>query len=1070
MIYIDLIFNLALLVALSVVSGFIEQRLPRHSRFGILMQGVLFGGAAVIGMLRPLDLGSGLIFDGRSVMVSLCALFYGPLSVFLAVLMTIGCRVWIGGVGMIMGVIVILLSAGIGLITRFLLKPEQEPPSTFHLYLFGLAVHLAMVATMFTLPSHMAMSVMGQIGFPVMLLYPLATILVGKILSDQVSARCFITDLQKTKQNLDITLQSIGEAVISTCVKGNVVLMNPVAETLTGWKSREAQGKPIDEVFNIVNAKTHECIADPVKKVLIGDCLTGFENHILLNAKNGSEYYITLSAAPICDSKRKIFGVVFVFRDVTEAHKAQESLRRSEERFQRALENIPDIVAIYSSDLKIQFINRNMSRFTRHPVSEFSGKCDEQIWLMEVHQIYLPMLQRALETGFIQFLDTDLLIPSMGIRNLNIRCVPLFDETGNVQELMTITQDLTEQKQKDKEYKELIDGMNDAVFVIDFEGNFVEVNKAAVEVLGYSRNELLSMGPMDIDSYLSTEDIKDLGESIKLHNKHIFETLHKTKNGNIIPMEISSSQLTYGGNQVVLSIARDITERKEAESEYERLIAAIEHAGETIFITDPDGTIEYVNPAFEQITGYKKEEVIGQTPRILKSGHQGEMFYREMWNTISSGETWQGRMVNKRKDDTFYTEEATISSIKDNSGKIINYVAVAHDITEHLRLMAQFQQAQKMESVGRLAGGIAHDYNNILSVIIGFTELAMDKVDPNELLYEDLQEILRAANRSVDITRQLLAFARKQVISPKVLNLNETVESMLKMLRRLIGENIELAWMPETNLWPVKMDPAQVEQILANMCVNARDAIKNIGKINIKTQNKSFDNHFNNNQAGTISGDYVVLSISDNGNGMDKETLDKIFDPFFTTKEIGQGTGLGLATVYGIVNQNNGFINVFSKPGKGTTFKIYLLRHPDNLNDFIETSVKSTLEVVPISLGEKVLVVEDEVSILKLAETILISLGYSVLTANTPNEAIRLARNHTGEIHLLMTDVVMPDINGWDLADRLLSFYPNLKCLFMSGYTTNVIADRGVLDEGIHFIQKPFSKKELAAKMREILD
>jgi two-component system, cell cycle sensor histidine kinase and response regulator CckA len=311
----------------------------------------------------------------------------------------------------------------------------------------------------------------------------------------------------------------------------------------------------------------------------------------------------------------------------------------------------------------------------------------------------------------------------------------------------------------------------------------------------------------------------------------------------------------------------------------------------------------------------------------------------------------------------------------------------------------------------------------------------------------------------------LLAFARKQTIVPKALNLNETVESMLKMLRRLIGEDVDFSWLPETDLWQIKMDPAQIEQILANLCVNARDAINDVGKITIETKNKTFGNKYCSDHVKFLPGDYVMLVVSDNGCGMDKETLEKIFDPFFTTKEVGQGTGLGLATVYGIVNQNNGLIKVYSEPGKGTTFKVYLQRHAEEV---IQIAVKKSAEI-PLSHGETVLVVEDEVSILKLAVKILDGLGYSVLTANTPGEAIRIAGEHTGEIDLLITDVVMPDINGWDLAQRLLQHYPNLKCLFMSGYTANVIAYRGVLDEGVHFIQKPFSKKELAVKIREAL-
>ncbi len=422
-------------------------------------------------------------------------------------------------------------------------------------------------------------------------------------------------------------------------------------------------------------------------------------------------------------------------------------------------------------------------------------------------------------------------------------------------------------------------------------------------------------------------------------------------------------------------------------------------------------------------------------------------------------------MVNKRKDGTLFTVEASIAPVRDPSGRIVNYVAVKHDITEHLQLATQLQHAQKMESVGRLAGGVAHDYNNMLSVILGYTELAMDKVDPSEEVYADLNQVLSAARRSTEITRQLLAFARKQTIEPKVLVLNDIVESMLKMLRRLIGEDIDLSWQPGNKLWPLKMDPSQIEQILANLCVNARDAISEVGKVIIETHSVTIDKTYCQDHVDFVSGEFVLLTVSDNGCGMDKETLDSIFEPFFTTKDENKGTGLGLATVYGIVKQNSGFINVYSEPGEGTTFRIYLPRHMGEADEIKTDVVAET----PISRGEVVLIVEDEPSIMKMCKMMLERLCYHVLAADTPNKAMNLAGEHPGQIHLLLTDVVMPGMNGRDLANQLHVLYPNIKTLFMSGYTANVIAHRGVLEEGMQFIHKPFSIKDLGFKIREVL-
>jgi len=354
----------------------------------------------------------------------------------------------------------------------------------------------------------------------------------------------------------------------------------------------------------------------------------------------------------------------------------------------------------------------------------------------------------------------------------------------------------------------------------------------------------------------------------------------------------------------------------------------------------------------------------------------------------------------------------------------------------------------------------------MLNVILGYAELALQKVSPAEPLYADLEEILKAASRSAEITQQLLAFARKQIIAPKVLELNETVKGMLKMLRRVIGEHIDLVWMPGAELWLVKMDPAQVDQILVNLCLNTRDAIADVGKITIETGNAVLDEAYCAGHAGFVAGEYVVMAVSDDGCGMDKETLDKIFEPFFTTKSVGQGTGLGLATVCGIVKQTGGFINVYSEPGKGTTFRIYLPRHAAR----VEEAPTAAGAEVRRGRGETVLLVEDEAQILNMAKLMMERLGYTVLTANTPDEAVQLAEKHAGQIHLLMTDVIMPEMNGRVLAERLLSTRPAMKCLFMSGYTANVIAHRGVLEEDVHFIQKPFSMRELAARVREALD
>ncbi len=452
---------------------------------------------------------------------------------------------------------------------------------------------------------------------------------------------------------------------------------------------------------------------------------------------------------------------------------------------------------------------------------------------------------------------------------------------------------------------------------------------------------------------------------------------------------------------------------------------------------------------------------------------QGTCCYSAFWNKevpCVSCPVARSFLTGELDGENITTPDGRILELRavpifNESGKVGSVIEIMRDVTEHRKLEAQLIQSQKMESVGRLAGGVAHDYNNMLTVIVGYSELALEKLGPADGLYENLQEIHKAGIRSTEITRQLLAFARKQTIIPIVLDLNETVGGMIKMLARLIGEDIDLAWLPRADGWSVKMDPSQVDQLLANLCVNARDAIDGVGKITIETDTTTFDEVYCADHPGFIPGEYVLLAVSDDGCGMDHDTVGKIFEPFFTTKAAGQGTGLGLAMVYGIVKQNNGFINVYSEPGKGTTFKIYLTRHTDPMVD----APRVSLEATPMGHGEIILVVEDEVPILKLAKKVLEELGYIVLTAETPGQALRRVEEHKSKIDLLITDVVMPEMNGKQLSDQLSERCPGLKTLFMSGYTANVIAHHGVLDEGVNFVQKPFSTVSMAVKVKEAL-
>ncbi len=521
------------------------------------------------------------------------------------------------------------------------------------------------------------------------------------------------------------------------------------------------------------------------------------------------------------------------------------------------------------------------------------------------------------------------------------------------------------------------------------------------------------------------------------------------------------------------------TERKRAEEALQRSEAlyrlVVENINDIVWTFDLSSmTYTFVSPSLQRILGYDEETMVKNLDVIFTPETKQHVLkaFGKFIESNAEGDILVMDAEHRQKDGNLIWMEISASPLKDDLGNIVGFLGTTRDITERRRveeekakLERQLHQAQKMESVGRLAGGVAHDFNNMLGIIIGHAELAMGHVDPSHPLHANLEQIRKAANHSADLTRQLLAFARKQTVAPVVLDLNETVEGMLKMLRRLIGEDIDLSWQPKANLWPVKVDPSQIDQILANLCVNSRDAIAGVGKLIIETGNRTFDEDYCGAHAGFTPGEYVMLAVSDDGCGLDKKTMANIFEPFFTTKEMGKGTGLGLSTVYGIVKQNSGFINVYSEPGQGTTFTIYLSRHKGKA-----AKMQPEALAEPFVRGdETILLVEDEPAILELVMMMLTNLGYTVLTAGTPGGIIHLAGEYAGKIHLLMTDVVMPEMSGSDLARNLLSRYPLLKHLFMSGYTADVIAHNGILDEGVNFIQKPFSINELAFKVREAL-
>jgi two-component system, cell cycle sensor histidine kinase and response regulator CckA len=522
-----------------------------------------------------------------------------------------------------------------------------------------------------------------------------------------------------------------------------------------------------------------------------------------------------------------------------------------------------------------------------------------------------------------------------------------------------------------------------------------------------------------------------------------------------------------------LSVHSMQQEQQTAEHSLRKLSRAVEQSADMIMITDLHGIIEYVNPAFEILTGYHRDEMCGKTPRILKSGEQGVEIYQGIWKTILAGKAYRGILTNRKKNGELYYVEESICPVRDAGGQITHFISNGRDLTERLRLEAQVLQSQKMDAIGNLAGGVAHDFNNLLTIITSYAELALDTVAPDSPLESKIQEILLAARRAAELTRQLLAFSRKQPQALRVADLNQVIGRIANTLPRLIGEDIEFTFLRGEGLGRVRVDPMQVEQVLMNLAANARDAMPQGGHFRIETSDVRIakidteDDRSSRKQEDLPAGRYVLVTITDDGLGIPPRHLPHIFEPFYTTKPAGKGTGLGLATVYGIVKQNKGFIWASSERRMGTVFKLFLpcLGRRDHSSAVAEPQNEAVTRG-----SETILVVEDEQAVRRATTEFLTQQGYQVLQAKDGIDALSVSKKHLAPIHLLFTDVVMPNMSGGQLAKEMAQLRPETKLLFVSGYAGKTVLDHKVLDVDTNFLQKPYSLKQLSLKIRYALN
>ncbi len=859
-------------------------------------------------------------------------------------------------------------------------------------------------------------------------------------------------------------------------------------ETLTGYSKEDFESRRV-KWRDLIPAEDLDYAAEVFIEALKTD--KSYVREHRLRKKDGEIIWVQCRGQISCDDQGKVDHISGVSFDVTARRQAEETRRESEKRFSDIAENASEWIWEVDAAGKYTYASPVVEQLLGYAPQEILEKHFYDLFAAEDRE-ELKNAAFATFAGkqpFREFLNRNLRKDGKVVWLLTSG-VPILDDQGNLLGYRGADIDVTARRQAEEALKEserfladIFASIQDGVNILDLDYNILRVNPAverwyahALPLAGkkcyeafHGRGE-----PCEICPYRQT-----LETGKATHKVTPREGKDGSEAGWIEVFTFPITDIATGKVKGVVLYVRDITERKQAEealleseTKY-RLLA--ENVIDVIWTVDLNWKVTYASPSCESLTGYSDDEIVGMTLDQLLTPGSMDLCNKTLAELLSPENLARQEYPNfflpqlelrfKDGSRSVYIEIKG-SFLKDYQGQPIGMMGVARDITERKQLEEQFLQAQKMEAVGRLAGGVAHDFNNILTAITGYGELLLMNPDIQDPVSRDVKDILQAADRAASLTRQLLAFSRKQVLQPQRLDLNQVVANLDKMLRRIIGEDIDLVTVLGHDLGAVQADPGQIEQVVMNLAVNARDAMPQGGKLTIETADADLDTAYAQNHLESQPGPYVMLAVSDNGVGLDQEAQARIFEPFFTTKELGKGTGLGLSTVYGIVKQSGGFIYVYSNPGEGTTFKIYLPR--------LEAAADlAGLGKVPDRCewgSETILLVEDEDLVRQVASRILVRHGYTVLEAASGRDALLVSREHAGPIHLMLTDVVMPGMSGWETAKSLKLQRPEMKVLFMSGYTENAIVHHGVLDPGVAFIQKPFRYSILAQKIREILD
>jgi len=899
---------------------------------------------------------------------------------------------------------------------------------------------------------------------------------------------------RKLKKQLDFSQILIDTTPIPVFYKdaqGKYLGCNQAFEEFTGFSRGYLIGKSVHDIALVQLAMVYHQ-AD--LELTANSGLQSYETIVVHADSTNRDVVFFKTTFPAADGS--VGGLIGVMLDITERKRAESALQAQKEFAESLVQNYTIPTFVLDRSHRVLIWNHACEALTGIKAADMIGS--DQLWKI-FYDHKRPLLADLVIDGNLEEFSRyykghskSNLIPE-GIQAeswyhdpqgnghcIAINAAPIRDAGGGLIGVIQTIEDITERKQAQDAHEKtrrqlqlILDSAGEGINGVDMQGRVTFVNPAAAQMVGWSQEEMLGKNQHSLMHHTRADGTPYPEEECPIYAAFHQGRSHRganeifwRKDGTSFTVEYITTPLRENGELVgAVVIYKDTTERNQVEDQLLKLSQAVMQSPVSIAITDTSGNIEFVNPKFTQISGYQASEIIGQNPRVLKAGKTPPEVYKDLWNTITSGRVWNGELYNRKKDGDTYWEHATISPIRNSAGVISHYMAFMESMTERKRLEEQLRQAQKMEAIGQLAGGVAHDFNNILTVIMGFGQILQHSLAPDDPRRGQMDQILDAADRATHLTKSLLAFSRKQVMLLMQLDLNELARKHTKFLVRIIGEDVTLKTIFTKEPLTVLADAGQIEQVLMNLATNARDAMPGGGELCITTEPVQLGDEFYQRHGYGAPGRYALITVTDTGAGMDADTRDKIFEPFFTTKEPGRGTGLGLSIVYGIVKQHGGYITIHSQRGLGTSFSIYLPLVAGK-NEIVEKAPT----LVPRGGTETILVVEDDPAVRNLVQSVLKRYGYTVILAESGAEAIELFESRWEDIDLALLDVIMPKMNGKQVCEKLRQRSPRLKVLFLSGYTADLIQDKGIPVEGIDIISKPAKPIELARKIREMLD